>query len=130
MPDFALSLRIGKIMSTTVGETGADFLAVNVGLGRIVTRIAMAPWMQLRTHCDVPWICQATVVLVNIVGTRITDLRIVGVNVSLRASAPRWSSRRSAICSRKRATMRCPVSQRHGRSRRSRPRSCCPSRTG
>ncbi|KWH25901.1 hypothetical protein WL99_22695 [Burkholderia cepacia] len=136
VPDFALSLRIGKIMSTTVGENGADFLAVNVGLGRIVTRIAiasrlaMAPWMQLRTHCDVPWICQPTVVLVNIVGTRITDLPIVGVNVSLRASAPRWSSRRSAICSRKRATMRCPVSQRHGRSRRSRPRSCCPSRTG
>nr|WP_063800668.1 hypothetical protein [Burkholderia cepacia] len=89
VPDVALSLRIGKIMSTTVGETGADFLAVNVGLGRIVTRIAMAPWMQLRTHCDVPWICQPTVVLVNIVGTRITDLRIVGVNVSLRASAPR-----------------------------------------
>ncbi len=40
--DVALSLRIGKIMSTTVGETGADFLALNVGLGRIVTRIAMA----------------------------------------------------------------------------------------
>ncbi|MDW9227814.1 hypothetical protein C7S15_2390 [Burkholderia cepacia] len=134
MPDVALSLRVGKIMSTTVGETGADFLAV--GLGRIVTRIAMAsrlamaPWMQLRTHCDVPWICQPTVVLVNIVGTRLTDLLIVGMNVSLRASGPCWSSRRSAICSRKRATMRCPVSQRHGRSRRSRPRSCCPSRTG
>nr|WP_260435559.1 hypothetical protein [Burkholderia cepacia] len=93
-------------MSTTVGETGADFLAVNVGLGRIVTRIAMAsrlamaPWMQLRTHCDVPWICQATVVLVNIVGTRITDLPVVGMNVSLRASAPCWSSRsrRSPTC--------------------------------
>ncbi|WP_258403723.1 hypothetical protein [Burkholderia cepacia] len=86
-------------MSTTVGETGVDFLAVNVGLGRIGTRIAMASrlaialWMLLRTHCEVPWICQATVVLVNIVGTRITGLLIVGVNVSLRASAPCWSSR-------------------------------------
>ncbi|WP_371142078.1 COG4705 family protein [Burkholderia cepacia] len=42
VPDVALSLRIVKIMSTTVGETGADYLAVNVGPGRIVTRIAMA----------------------------------------------------------------------------------------
>ncbi len=53
VPDVALSLRIGEIMSITVGETGADYLAVNVGLGRIVTRIAMASrlaialWMQL-----------------------------------------------------------------------------------
>ncbi|MDN7856344.1 hypothetical protein QZM81_11060 [Burkholderia cepacia] len=42
VPDVALSLRTVKIMSTTVGETGVDFLAVNVGLGRIGTRIAMA----------------------------------------------------------------------------------------
>ncbi|WP_244115902.1 hypothetical protein [Burkholderia cepacia] len=106
VPDVALSLRIVKIMSTTVGETGADYLAVNVGLGRIVTRIAMASrlaialWMQLRTHCEVSWICQPTVVLVNIVGTRIADLLIVEVNVSLHASATinAARSRRSSSC--------------------------------
>ncbi|WP_445344284.1 hypothetical protein [Burkholderia cepacia] len=100
MPDVALSLRIVKIMSTTVGETGADYLAVNVGLGRIVTRLAMALWMQLRTHCEVPRICQPTVVLVNIVGTRIADLLIVEVNVSLHASATinAARSRRSSSC--------------------------------
>ena len=106
VPDVALSLRIGKIMSTTVGETGADYLALNVGPGRIVTRIAMASrlaialWMQLRTHCEVPWICQPTVVLVNIVGTRIADLLIVGVNVSLHVSATinAARSRRSSSC--------------------------------
>ncbi len=100
VPDVALSLRIVKIMSTTVGETGADYLAVNVGLGRIVTRLAMALWMQLRTHCEVPRICQPTVVLVNIVGTRIADLLIVEVNVSLHASATinAARSRRSSSC--------------------------------
>nr|WP_175832037.1 hypothetical protein [Burkholderia cepacia] len=41
VPDVALSLRIVKIMSTTVGETGVDFLAVNVGSAGSA-RIAMA----------------------------------------------------------------------------------------
>lgn len=55
VPDVALSFWIIKIMSTTVGETGADFLAVNAGLGQAVTRVAMASlltialWLQLRT---------------------------------------------------------------------------------
>ena len=34
VPDVALSFWVVKIMSTTVGETGADFLAVNAGLGQ------------------------------------------------------------------------------------------------
>ena len=38
VPEVALSFWIIKIMSTTVGETGADFLAVNAGWGQGVTR--------------------------------------------------------------------------------------------
>lgn len=37
VPQVALGFWIIKILSTTVGETGADFLAVNVGLGTAVT---------------------------------------------------------------------------------------------
>ncbi|KVK82021.1 hypothetical protein WJ47_33510 [Burkholderia ubonensis] len=92
VPDVALSFWIIKIMSTTVGETGADFLAVNAGLGQAVTRIAMASllaialWLQLRTRRYVPWIYWLTVVLVSIVGTQITDLLTDGLGVSLYAS--------------------------------------------
>ncbi|KVQ96144.1 hypothetical protein [Burkholderia ubonensis] len=92
VPDVALSFWIIKIMSTTVGETGADFLAVNAGLGPAVTRIAMASllaialWLQLRTRRYVPWIYWLTVVLVSIVGTQITDLLTDGLGVSLYAS--------------------------------------------
>lgn len=42
VPEVTLSFWIIKIMSTTVGETGADFLAVNAGLGQGVTRSVMA----------------------------------------------------------------------------------------
>jgi uncharacterized membrane-anchored protein len=34
VPEVTLSFWIIKIMSTTVGETGADFLAVNAGFGQ------------------------------------------------------------------------------------------------
>ena len=42
VPEIALSFWIVKIMSTTVGETGADFLAVNAGWGQAATRAVMA----------------------------------------------------------------------------------------
>ncbi|VWD55703.1 membrane protein [Burkholderia lata] len=103
VPDVALSFWIVKIMSTTVGETGADFLAVNAGLGQTVTRVAMASllaialWLQLRTRRYVPWIYWLTVVLVSIVGTQITDLLTDGLNVSLYASTAAFAIGLAAI---------------------------------
>ena len=41
VPEVTLVFWIIKIMSTTVGETGADYLAINVGLGKAVTACAM-----------------------------------------------------------------------------------------
>lgn len=79
-------------MSTTVGETGADFLAVNAGLGQGVTRammgalLAVALFLQLRTRRYTPWIYWLTVVLVSVVGTLITDLLTDGLGVSLYVS--------------------------------------------
>ena len=89
VPEVALSFWIIKIMSTTVGETGADFLAVNAGLGQGVTRTVMATLLaaalfgQLRTRRYTPWIYWLTVVLVSVVGTQITDLLTDGLGVSL-----------------------------------------------
>ena len=78
-----------KIMSTTVGETGADYLAVHVGLGTVVTGAIMAALLvaalllQLRSRQYVPWIYWLTVVLVSVVGTQITDALTDGLGVSL-----------------------------------------------
>ena len=81
-----------KILSTTIGETFADFLAVNVGLGPTVTDVAMMALLaatlvaQLRTRRYVPWLYWLTVVLVSIVGTQITDLFTDVLGVSLYVS--------------------------------------------
>nr|WP_126285867.1 hypothetical protein [Burkholderia stagnalis] len=103
VPDVTLSFWIVKIMSTTVGETGADFLAVNAGLGQAVTRVAMASLLaialglQLRTRRYTPWIYWLTVVLVSIVGTQITDLLTDGLNVSLYVSTTVFAFALAAI---------------------------------
>src|SRR5713101_4656180 len=79
-------------MSTTVGETGADYLAVHVGLGTAVTGgimislLVAALLLQLRMQRYVPWIYWLTVVLVSVVGTQITDALTDGLEVSLYTS--------------------------------------------
>lgn len=89
VPEVTLSFWIIKIMCTTVGETGADFLAVNAGWGQGVTRtvmgalLAIALLTQFRTRRYTPWIYWLTVVLVSVVGTQITDLLTDGLGVSL-----------------------------------------------
>lgn len=81
-----------KILSTTVGETFADYLAVNVGLGPLTTTgmmlllLAVALVLQFRTQRYTPWIYWLTVVLVSIVGTQITDFFTDTLGVSLYAS--------------------------------------------
>ena len=92
VPAVTLVFWIIKIMSTTVGETGADYLAVHVGLGTAVTGATMvalligALLLQLRERQYVPWIYWLTVVLVSVVGTQITDALTDGLGVSLYAS--------------------------------------------
>src|SRR2546427_410938 len=97
VPEVTLSFWFIKIMSTTVGETGADFLAVNAGLGQGVTRgvmgtlLAIALFTQLRTQRYTPWVYWLTVVLVSVVGTQITDLLTDGLGVSLYVSTAVFS---------------------------------------
>jgi uncharacterized membrane-anchored protein len=89
VPEVTLSFWVIKIMSTTVGETGADFLAVNAGLGQGLTSAMMSGLLiaalcaQLRTRRYTPWIYWLTVVLVSVVGTQITDLLTDSLGVSL-----------------------------------------------
>ncbi|WP_407181778.1 hypothetical protein [Bradyrhizobium sp. STM 3562] len=91
-PEVTLIFWAIKVLSTTAGETGADYLAVHVGLGANLTMGCMASLLlaalilQLRTRRYVPWIYWLTVVLVSIVGTQITDLLTDKLEVSLYVS--------------------------------------------
>lgn len=92
VPEVTVIFWIIKIMSTTVGETGADHLAVHAGLGTTLTGAIMvcsllvALGIQLRMRRYVPWIYWLTVVLVSIVGTQITDALTDKLEVSLYVS--------------------------------------------
>jgi len=92
VPEVTLIFWTIKIFSTTVGETGADYLAVHVGLGANLTMGCMAALLiatlilQLRARRYLPWIYWLTVVLVSIVGTQITDFMSDKLEISLYAS--------------------------------------------
>jgi uncharacterized membrane-anchored protein len=92
VPEVTLIFWAIKIMSTTVGETGADYLAVHVGLGTTVTGavmvcfLAIALGFQLRMRRYVPAIYWLTVVLVSVVGTQITDALTDKLEISLYVS--------------------------------------------
>lgn len=92
VPEVTLIFWIIKVLSTTVGETGADYLAVHVGLGADLTMacmgslLAVALVLQLGARRYVPWIYWLTVVLVSIVGTQITDLLTDKLDISLYVS--------------------------------------------
>ena len=68
-----------KIMATTVGETGADYLIFQWGLGLPMTSALMAVvlagilWLQFRQDRYRPWIYWLAVTMVSVVGALITD---------------------------------------------------------
>ena len=89
VPAVTLAFLTIKILSTTVGETGADYLAVHVGLGSVLTTaltsllLAVALLIQFTRRSYVPWVYWLTVVLLSVVGTQITDLLTDKLGVSL-----------------------------------------------
>ncbi len=105
VPVVTLAFWVIKIMSTTVGETGADYLAVNAGFGKGVTGAAMASLLaialvaQLRSKAFTPWFYWVTVVLVSVVGTQITDALTDGLGVSLYLSTAIFALLLAAIFS-------------------------------
>lgn len=89
VPPVTIIFWIIKILSTTVGETGADYLTVNAGLGTLVTDmftvalLMFALTLQLRKHRYVPRTYWLTVVLLSIAGTQITDFLTDKLEISL-----------------------------------------------
>ncbi|WP_211251770.1 COG4705 family protein [Andreprevotia chitinilytica] len=97
VPQISIAFWTIKILSTTVGETGADYLAVHAGLGTAITGLIMATLLaislvvQLRSDRYVPWVYWLTVVLLSVVGTQITDALTDGLGVSLYVSTAVFS---------------------------------------
>lgn len=89
VPEVTLYFWIIKIMATTVGETAADFLNVNLGLGLSNTSwimsglLVFALILQVAQKRYVPWIYWLSVVLISVVGTLITDNLVDNMGVSL-----------------------------------------------
>ncbi|MEO6387888.1 MAG: hypothetical protein ABIT16_09650 [Croceibacterium sp.] len=89
VPLITAAFWIIKILATTVGETGADYLNFNVGLGLALTAVVMAVALvgllviQFRQSRYVPWIYWLVVVFVSVVGTLITDLMTDSFGISL-----------------------------------------------
>ncbi|MGU3369606.1 COG4705 family protein [Bacillus mycoides] len=79
VPEVTIFFWIIKIMATTVGETGADFLNTNLNFGLTKTTFVMSAlllitlFFQFRLKKYVPGIYWLTVLLISVVGTLVTD---------------------------------------------------------
>jgi uncharacterized membrane-anchored protein len=86
-----------KILATTVGETGADFLIFNLHWGLPATSALMGVvlagflYAQVKAKTYTPWLYWLTVVLVSIVGTLITDNLTDNLGVPLTVSTIAFS---------------------------------------
>ena len=75
VPEVTIFFWIIKILATTVGETAADFLGVNLNFGLTVTTVVMSALLavalvfQFRTNRYKPGIYWLSVVLISVVGT-------------------------------------------------------------
>ena len=89
VPEVTMYFWVIKVLATTVGETFADFLNTNLGLGLTGTSLAMGAalltvlFFQFRAHKYVPTLYWLAVVLISVVGTLITDNLVENVGVSL-----------------------------------------------
>src|SRR5258705_6167725 len=78
VPEVTLYFWVIKIMATTVGETAADYLNVNLGFGLTNTTYFMGALLvatliwQFRTKEYVPRIYWLAIVFISVVGTLIT----------------------------------------------------------
>ena len=79
VPEITLFFWIIKVLCTTVGETAADFLNVNLNFGltgtSVVTGVLLtiALFIQFRTKKYIPWVYWLSVALVSVFGTLVTD---------------------------------------------------------
>ncbi|OYW39513.1 MAG: hypothetical protein B7Z35_03965 [Hydrogenophilales bacterium 12-61-10] len=94
VPAITLSFWTIKVLATTVGETAADFLNFNLGIGLTNTSLLMAALFavalvaQMRTRQLRQSLYWLVVVLVSVVGTLVTDNLVDNFGVSLTLLTP------------------------------------------
>ncbi len=97
VPEVTLYFWIIKIMCTTVGETAADYLNVDLQLGLAATSVvtgallAIFLVMQLRSKKYVPWLYWLVVVLISTAGTLITDNLVDNFGIALKTTTITFS---------------------------------------
>lgn len=98
VPEVTLVFWIIKIMATTVGETAADFLNVNLQLGLSGTSLVtgalllVALVFQMRAQRHVPALYWLVVVLISIFGTLLTDNLVDNFGVAMSAITALFSA--------------------------------------
>lgn len=89
VPKVTVDFWLIKLMAVTMGETAADYLAVNLGLGLTLTSVIMSAVLvvalvaQFAQKKYVPWAYWLAVVLISIVGTLVTDNLVDNFGVPL-----------------------------------------------
>ncbi|WP_084239070.1 COG4705 family protein [Sphingomonas asaccharolytica] len=92
VPQVTIFFWIIKVLATTIGETGADFLNVQLGFGLNGTSLAMTVLLavflaiQMRKDRYVPWVYWVVVVFLSVVGTLLTDNLSDNLGLSLYVS--------------------------------------------
>ncbi|WP_256238588.1 hypothetical protein [Bacillus sp. EB600] len=92
VPQVTIFFWIIKILCTTVGETFADFINFNLGLGLTLTTVIMGIaffivlFLQFRATKYIPGIYWITVVLISVFGTLVTDNLTDNMGVPLEVS--------------------------------------------
>jgi uncharacterized membrane-anchored protein len=89
VPEVTVAFWLIKLLAVTMGETAADYLAVNLGLGLTSTSLlmtailAVALILQFAQKRYVPWAYWLAVALISVVGTLITDNLVDNLGVAL-----------------------------------------------
>lgn len=97
VPKVTVDFWLIKLMAVTVGETAADYLAVNLGYGLTATSLFMsailivALVLQFWQKRYVPWAYWLAVVLISVVGTLITDNLVDNFEVRLETTTIAFS---------------------------------------
>src|SRR3954452_23328348 len=92
VPEVTVYFWIIKVLCTTVGETAADFLNIDLGFGLTGTSIAtgvvlvIVMVLQFRARRYVPGTYWTAVALVSVFGTLVTDNLTDNLGVPLQAS--------------------------------------------
>ena len=93
VPKVTFDFWLIKLMAVTMGETAADYLNVNLGIGLTNTSLIMtailivALVVQFRQRRYVPWSYWLAVVLISVVGTLVTDNLVDNFGVPLMVTA-------------------------------------------